>query len=150
MLHYIFWYACIIYALIFNERNKVFFFNVPRFFICRLKNCCFFIRIYLFENYTFSVFCFSSKIMVCYNGTTNARESFHSKFNNNYYHHRPNLHLFVIVLLYISFTSLQIYIKIKSSDSPQRRRKKNNFEILVHTRAEYKIRPRRNITLRFY
>ncbi|XP_060857637.1 uncharacterized protein LOC132935179 [Metopolophium dirhodum] len=79
---------------------------------------------YLSENYIFSFSLFPPKLWSS-NDTTNACESFHSRFNSSFYHHHPNLHLFVKVLKDIQ---TETYIKIRSSHTTQRRQAKTIFK----------------------
>ena len=70
---------------------------------------------YLSENYIFSFSLFPPKLWSS-NDTTNACEPFHSRFNSSFYHHHPNLHLFVNILKDVQ---TETYIKIRSSHTTQ-------------------------------
>jgi hypothetical protein len=70
------------------------------------------------------------------NDTTNACESFHLRFNSSFYHHHPNLHLFVKVLIDIQ---TETYIKIRSSHTIQRRQTKtiSKYQFIFNQKDKY-------------
>lgn len=90
---------------------------------------------YLSENYIFSFSLFPPKLWSS-NDTTNACESFHSRFNSSFYHHHPNIHLFVKVLKDIQ---TETYIKIRSSHTTQRRQTKtiSKYQFILNQKDKY-------------
>lgn len=69
------------------------------------------------------------------NRTTNGCESFHSHFNQKFYHSHPQLYVFLDALQSIQ---IETYIKIQSSEKPKKSRSEKQSQLRQRTIDMYR------------